>query len=95
GCNSEVCEHRLPHEEGEFNEDGGCKWAKDPHCVPAIKAEIESVLRSWFGELLAGDKEIERLISGAGTDLLYLYKKDVGKAVFGLLEAITKEVPGA
>ena len=77
GCNSEVCEHRLPHEEGEFNEDGGCKWAKDPHCVPAIKSEIEKILRSWFGEILDQEEEIDRMISGAGTDLLYLYKKEV------------------
>jgi len=77
-CNSEICKHRLPHEEGELDETGGCRWAQDPHCVSAVMFEIETVLRSWFGEILAGDKGIiDRVISGAGTDLLYLYKKEV------------------
>ena len=32
-CNSTVCPHRKPHDEGQYPEDGQCQWAKDPHCV--------------------------------------------------------------
>jgi hypothetical protein len=48
-CNSDVCDHRRPHDENEFPEDGGCQWAKDPHCVPFFERKaVESILSIHF-----------------------------------------------
>ncbi len=48
-CNSGVCPHRLPHNKGELNEDGGCQWAKDPHCIPCDKHDLlEELLKPYF-----------------------------------------------
>ena len=33
-CNSEVCRHRVVHEEGTLDESGTCRWADNPRCVP-------------------------------------------------------------
>lgn len=48
-CNSTICPHRVPHEENAYLEDGGCKWALDPHCVPfSARPAVERILREHF-----------------------------------------------
>lgn len=48
-CNSTVCPHRVPHNDDAYPEDGGCKWALDPHCVPfSARSAVERIMRTHF-----------------------------------------------
>ena len=55
-CNSTVCDHRAPHDEGQYPEDGRCQWAKDPHCVPYDPRQaVETLMAAHFPkEAVAG-----------------------------------------
>ena len=38
-CNSETCQHRLPHPENDFCTGGKCSWGENTRCVPETKRE--------------------------------------------------------
>ena len=56
-CNSTVCDHRAPHDEGQYPEDGRCQWAKDPHCIPY---DPRQAVEEWVSRHFPCDDVTER-----------------------------------
>ena len=48
-CNSETCQHRLPHPENDFCTGGKCSWGKDTMCtVESTREKLTFFLHGLF-----------------------------------------------